>query len=118
MEKPGLSKIVGENVAKQRRKMGLTQERLSEITNIAQGAISRIENGSVVPKFERLELIADALQCPVADFFRRPEDDGRKSSKTPDTDYSEIIANIIRPLSPKEQKRIVDIVAKVVGLIK
>ena len=44
-----------------RRKEGITQKELSERTGIAQGDISKLENGSANPSVKTLERIAAAL---------------------------------------------------------
>lgn len=44
-----------------RRQTGITQKELSERTGIAQGDISKLENGSANPSVKTLERIAAAL---------------------------------------------------------
>jgi len=44
-----------------RRQNGITQKELSERTGIAQGDISKLENGSANPSVKTLERIAAAL---------------------------------------------------------
>lgn len=44
-----------------RRKEGITQKELSERTGIAQGDISKLENGNANPSVKTLERIAAAL---------------------------------------------------------
>lgn len=119
MAKKQLSKIVGENIAKQRKKLGFTQEKLAEITDIGQGAISRMENGSVIPKFERLDIIAQALHCEVADLFKKEKGASSKASvKTPAESNSTIIADMLRPLDDKEQQLVLGTVAEMVRLLR
>ena len=44
-----------------RREKGITQKELSELTGIAQGDISKLENGSANPSVKTLKRIAAAL---------------------------------------------------------
>ena len=44
-----------------RKEAGITQQELSERTGIAQGDISKLENGSANPSVKTLERIATAL---------------------------------------------------------
>jgi transcriptional regulator with XRE-family HTH domain len=48
----------------------LTREKLAEIANIPDsGTIRRWEKGKEVPKFDRLEVLAKALNVRVRDLF-------------------------------------------------
>ncbi len=44
-----------------RKKTGLTQKELSDITGIAQGDISKLENGNANPSIQTLKRLADGL---------------------------------------------------------
>ena len=44
-----------------RREKGITQKELSELTGIAQGDISKLENGSANPSIKTLKRVATAL---------------------------------------------------------
>jgi len=44
-----------------RHEKGITQKELSELTGIAQGDISKLENGSANPSVKTLERVATAL---------------------------------------------------------
>lgn len=68
-----LKKSVGHNIYQRRKTLGLSQEVLSEMVEIGQQSLSRMEQGKIAPKFERLQLFADALQCRVIDLFMPPE---------------------------------------------
>jgi transcriptional regulator with XRE-family HTH domain len=47
----------------------MTQERLSELIQIEQSSLSRIERGTLVPSLERLASISEELECGLADLF-------------------------------------------------
>ena len=48
-----------------RRKSGLTQQQLSEITGIAQGDISKIENGEANPSLKTLKRLASGMEMKL-----------------------------------------------------
>lgn len=70
-----LTRLVGRNIYSKRKRLGLTQEELAERIGIGQQSLSRMEKGRIAPKFERLQIIADTLGCPVADLFRENDPD-------------------------------------------
>lgn len=53
---------VGENIRRQRKKKGLTQKKLAEITKLNEVTIRSYEAGKYKPKIEALQKIADALE--------------------------------------------------------
>lgn len=69
-----LAAIVGTNIARRRKAVGLTQDQLAEKLNISGASLSRIENGMAAPRFPRLEELAEILGCNVADLFRNEDD--------------------------------------------
>ncbi len=108
MPERDLSKILGENILKRRRKLGLTQAQLAERLDIGSNALSSMEKGLISPKVSRLQDMAAALQCSVPALFRDP-----------DADYDEralMIAELIRPLSPKAQEAVLRVVEEMVGV--
>jgi len=105
-----LSKAVGKIISEKRKRMGLSQEDLAERVGISQESLSRMEKGAIAPKFERLQSFAEALDCQVADLFLSIEND-----------ESEHTRHIIKTMSglPKDaQSDVVDIVKKVVKLMR
>ncbi|TVX92553.1 helix-turn-helix domain-containing protein [Paenibacillus agilis] len=44
-----------------RQELGLTQEKVAQMTGLKQSAIARIENARVVPKIDTIQIIAKAL---------------------------------------------------------
>ena len=55
-------KIVGKKVRTRREKIGLSLDDLANLLNTDKAAVSRIENGERVPKFDTILKLADALQ--------------------------------------------------------
>ena len=69
-----LARRVGANIAAYRKLKGWTQAQLGEILGIGTDSLCRIERGTMAPRFQRLEDIAEALDCTVSDLFRTPEE--------------------------------------------
>jgi transcriptional regulator with XRE-family HTH domain len=105
MDDRKLAQLVGKNINFRRRQLGLTQEALAEKVGIGQESLSRMEKGSIAPKFERLQTFASALNCRVTDLFRTPDDKLE--------DKATAIADIIRALPSEKQALLVDIVARI-----
>lgn len=64
-----LARSIGRAIAARRKALGMTQESLSELIQIEQSSLSRIERGTLVPSLERLASVAEALRCGIADLF-------------------------------------------------
>ena len=56
---------IGKRLTDLRKKKGITQERLAEMTGFSQSNIWRIEAGKYSVGLDILAKIADALQCDV-----------------------------------------------------
>jgi transcriptional regulator with XRE-family HTH domain len=69
-KKNKLAVSVGAVIVEKRKRRGLTQSQLAGLLGITQNSLSRMESGEIAPKLSRLQDIADALGCPVADLFR------------------------------------------------
>jgi len=88
----GKSVCVGEVIRARRRDLGITQEELairvrSYGIEIRQSDISRLEQGRVnLPRFARLQCIAEALSMPVGEFLARAGWDGADEALRDDAD--------------------------------
>ena len=60
---------VGENIAYFRKKLGLTQEMLSERIGVTAQAVSKWENGVTNPDISLLPQISEALGIGIGDLF-------------------------------------------------
>ena len=60
-----------------RNKLGITQDKLSEISGISADYLSEIERGKKTPSFKRMELIAQALKIEVYKLFIPINDNGK-----------------------------------------
>lgn len=56
-------------IREQRKRNGLTQEQLAELTGIKPPHISKYENGKILPSIESLRKIAYTLNCLVDELY-------------------------------------------------
>jgi len=52
-----------------RHRKGMTQKELAEKIGVPQQSISRWETGEVIPKIDKLKLIAKVLGCTINDLI-------------------------------------------------
>lgn len=69
---------VGENIRRQRKKKGLTQKKLAEITKLNEVTIRSYEAGKYKPKIEALQKIADALEVSTDSLMNWNKEDENK----------------------------------------
>ena len=60
------------NLEELRKKVGLTQQELSEAAEVSRKSINAIENGVYVPSTVLALKIAKTLGCKVEDLFKLP----------------------------------------------
>ena len=60
---------IGENIKRIRKSKRLTQEKLSEITQISMASIQRYESGKRQPNIQTINKIADALGMPLSELL-------------------------------------------------
>lgn len=60
------------NLEELRKAAGLTQQELSESTEVSRKSINAIENGSYVPSTVLALKISKTLHCSVEDLFQLP----------------------------------------------
>lgn len=105
-----LSEIVGENITKQRQKLGLSQKELAEKLTITQDAMARMEKGKIAPKMARLQGLADTLQCSVTYLFRTQNEATEERAAA--------ITDILKSLPPEGQEALVELVANAARVMK
>lgn len=62
--------LLGQEVAKQRKKLGLTQLDLASLVNMEKPTITRLEKGRTNPTSITLLKISKALNIPISKFFK------------------------------------------------
>jgi transcriptional regulator with XRE-family HTH domain len=68
-----MRKLVGENTARLRNSLGLTQEQLAERSGLSQQYLSGLERGKRNPTVLTLYELAVALRVDPADLLEAPE---------------------------------------------
>jgi len=106
-QKPVMASF-GAAISERRRLLGISQETMAERVGISQESLSRMEKGFIAPRFERLQLFADALGCSIADLFREQREA---------REWAATLEKILSPLSDCEQQELMAVVAKIVTLI-
>jgi transcriptional regulator with XRE-family HTH domain len=97
-----LGVLLGSNVAKRRKELGLTQAEFAEKVGAETVTISRFERGSSLPSLLRLENIAEALGVPLAELL--------SESTSLCTDQSLLIQGWIAGLSDSDRKFMLDMI--------
>lgn len=105
-----LAAIVGTNISRRRKELGLTQAEMAEKLNMGGDSLSRVENGLIAPRFQRLEEMAAVLGCAVADLFRQAGDP-LEAKLGP-------IEDLLRPLSSAVQDDAVRLMMDIAEFIK
>ena len=63
--------IISENIKKYRAKLGISQDKLSKLSDVTYNTIIKIESGATYnPRVETLKKIADALKVGIDDLMR------------------------------------------------
>lgn len=62
--------ILGNNIRAERMRKRLSQEKLSELTNISKDSLLKIENGRQAPSAFIVFDIANVLEIPMEDLFK------------------------------------------------
>jgi transcriptional regulator with XRE-family HTH domain len=105
-----LTKIVGKVIASRRIRNGMTQDNLAEKLGLARESISKMEQGAIAPKFERLRPLSHALNCSVEELFHMPADGT--------TEASAIVVDMINPLPLDQQKMVVEMVTQLMRILR
>ncbi len=65
--------LLGQEIAKQRKKLGLTQLDLASLVNMEKPTITRLEKGRTNPTSITLLKISKALNIPISKLFKFQE---------------------------------------------
>ena len=110
-ERPNsLAQIVGQAIFQRRRALGMSQEELAEKVGIGQQSLSRMEQGKTAPRFERLQNLADALDCRVVDLFAEPQESADF--------YAASLTELFRVLSDEQRAFVHRQVAQLVNFLR
>jgi len=73
------------NLASLRKRKGLSQYDLADLSGISRRMIGHYESEGIIPPADRLQALADSLDVPVYKLFKQPGMDN-----TPESDLSDI----------------------------
>jgi len=93
MQIKGVARMFAENVAKYRRKKGLSQYDLADLTGISRRMIGHYESKGIIPPADRLQSLADSLEIPVYKLFKQPE-----AEQAPETALADIDPRSVKKL--------------------
>lgn len=100
-----LQSIFGNLVAAHRRRLGLTQANLAELTDLSEDMISRIESGGTGASFKSIEKLAGALGVSAGALF----DDRVGFAETDNPEFAALRSSMAK-LSPSDVRWISGIV--------
>ncbi|VVP61218.1 hypothetical protein PS870_06293 [Pseudomonas fluorescens] len=109
-EMTNLAGRVGQAIAKQRSRSGLTQEEVAERLGVGNEAVSRIERGIVMPNIERLLELAGIFDCAAAELLT-------EVSPLPD-DQATRISRLLMELDQQDRQFIVELVERLAERLK
>ena len=93
MRLKGIAETFAENIVKYRRKKGLSQYDLADLSGISRRMIGHYEVEGIIPPADRLQDLADSLDVPVYKLFKQPE-----KENNPETDLSGIDPRSVKKL--------------------
>jgi transcriptional regulator with XRE-family HTH domain len=101
---------LGEELAKLRRKKGLTQAQLAEMVNLEPISVSRIETGAVLPSIVRLHDLAAALGVSMARLLGVTDVSAASHARE--------LAALLDPLDPNDRSLLLGIVRQVAARLQ
>ncbi|MCL2196378.1 MAG: XRE family transcriptional regulator [Treponema sp.] len=85
MEINSIASIFAKNVIKYRKRKGLSQYELADLSGISRAMISHYEREGMFPPAERLQALANSLDIPVYKLYKQAE-----KEENPEMDFSGI----------------------------
>jgi transcriptional regulator with XRE-family HTH domain len=61
---------IGAVIRRRRKELGISQEQLAEMLGVSYQQVQRYESGFHKLNIENIQVVADALSVPVAEFFK------------------------------------------------
>ena len=98
METQAVASVFAANIIRYRKRRGLSQYDLADLTGISRRMIGHYEKEGMVPPIEKLELLAKALDVPISKLFEK----GTSESNT---------AADLSGIDPRSVKKLKDILS-------
>ena len=83
--------IVGDRVREERKKAGLTIEKLAELARISSGFLAYIETKGRKASLETIQKLAAALRIPVAELFKTAPGPGKDTIYAATQQFAQLI---------------------------
>ncbi|WP_251861935.1 helix-turn-helix transcriptional regulator [Clostridium sp. Marseille-Q2269] len=99
---------IGENIKKVRKRLGLTQKKLSEKANISRSYLADVENDRYNPSIDVLNKIAIALGMTGQQLLKDDIDEKDDIDKMEED--LQILFNRIQKISPSDRKKLLKMI--------
>ncbi|MBD9574804.1 helix-turn-helix transcriptional regulator [Pseudomonas sp. PDM23] len=99
-----LALLTGQAIAKQRKRVGMTQEKVAELLGLGNEAVSRIERGLVRPNLERLIQFSAIFECDLAELLTE--------SSPRAVDQANRLHDLLAPLAIEDRELLIDTVER------
>ena len=113
-------KSLGDRIRRERLRVGITQEKLAELTDLSTAFIGQIERGDNRASLITIEKIANALDVSVSSLFKKLPARSTTGSigstgkhTRPKPDLSKQLSILIRDKDPSIQKFLIDLIKKI-----
>lgn len=103
------SKDIAVKIRELRKSLKLTQSQFSELVNLSEDSIGKIERGIGVPTLDTLNKIASGLKIPIEDLLSTSR---KKPSQKPSGPLNDLIA-YLQTRSPEDVRFIHEIAVKI-----
>lgn len=71
--------VLGNNIAKLRKRKKITQQELADALGIKRTSLSHLENGLYTPSAKTMKKISDFFQVPLGEVFFNPDVSGNNT---------------------------------------
>lgn len=103
-----IAKQVGQRIRNYRVKLGLSQEKLAELSGVHPTYIGQVERGEKNATLESIEKIANALGLPLSNLFEKLDECTNEQRNIPLECY-----NLLSSKSIEEQEHIFNILTEI-----
>lgn len=102
-----LAKQIGLSIAKNRRKLGLSQAQLAELMGLSNDAISRMERGGIMLNVVRLAEFSKIFGCSIAELL------GEHSQEV--DEQARHLSRILNQLELEDRQKLLDLVEQLIA---
>ena len=103
-----IAKYIGQRIRNYRTKLGLSQEKLAELSGVHPTYIGQLERGEKNATIESIEKISNALNIPLSTLFEKLNENTKKQRNIPLECYEFISAKTV-----EEQEHIFNILTEI-----